>query len=119
MIRIAELAAGLASPQELRAAIAVFMASASRREPALARKLLNPAGVGDSQPALERALSEMEEAIRTAGIDGADVDEAAWESLYRTVSRPFPAPATGQIAVKVINHYGDEVMKVYPVPSSR
>ena len=36
-------------------------------------------------------------------------------SLYRTESRPFPAPMTGQIAVKVINHYGDEVMKVYTV----
>jgi len=34
-------------------------------------------------------------------------------SLYRTVSRPFAPPATGKIAVKVINHYGDEVMKVY------
>lgn len=45
----------------------------------------------------------------------ADIDEEAWASLYRTVSRPFSAPATGRIAVKVINHYGDEVMKVYTV----
>jgi hypothetical protein len=30
-------------------------------------------------------------------------------------SRPFIAPETGKIAVKVINHYGDEVMKVYAV----
>jgi adenine-specific DNA-methyltransferase len=45
-----------------------------------------------------------------------DVDEAAWESLYRTVSRPFPAPSEGnKIAVKVINDYGDEVMKVFEV----
>ena len=43
----------------------------------------------------------------------ADIDEEAWASLYRTVSRPFPMPGTGRIAVKVINHYGDEVMKVY------
>jgi adenine-specific DNA-methyltransferase len=28
---------------------------------------------------------------------------------------PFPAPASGKIAVKVINHYGDEVLKVFPV----
>ena len=35
--------------------------------------------------------------------------------LYRTESRPFPVPETGKIAVKVINHYGDEVMKVYEV----
>ena len=45
----------------------------------------------------------------------AEVDEEAWASLYRTTSRPFPAPSTGKIAVKVINHYGDEVLKVYPV----
>ena len=37
----------------------------------------------------------------------------AWSSLYSTVSRPFPRPTTGRIAVKVINHYGDEVLKVY------
>ncbi len=45
----------------------------------------------------------------------ADVDEAAWASLYQTVSRPFARPETGRIAVKVINHYGDEVLKVYQV----
>jgi adenine-specific DNA-methyltransferase len=43
----------------------------------------------------------------------AEVDEAAWEALYTTKSRPFDPPQTGKIAVKVINHYGDEVMKVY------
>ena len=45
----------------------------------------------------------------------AEIDEATWNSLYSTVSRPFPAPSTGKIAVKVINHYGDEVMRVYNV----
>ncbi|HEY3670025.1 MAG TPA: site-specific DNA-methyltransferase [Acidimicrobiia bacterium] len=45
----------------------------------------------------------------------ADIDEGAWSSLYSTVSRPFDAPSTGKIAVKVINHYGDEVMHVYDV----
>ncbi|MGH7719023.1 MAG: DNA methylase, partial [Gemmatimonadaceae bacterium] len=35
-----------------------------------------------------------------------------WQSLYSTVSRPFDAPESGKIAVKVINHYGDEVLKV-------
>jgi adenine-specific DNA-methyltransferase len=43
----------------------------------------------------------------------ADIAEEAWASLYSTTSRPFPKPDTGKIAVKVINHYGDEVMKVY------
>jgi adenine-specific DNA-methyltransferase len=43
----------------------------------------------------------------------ADIDEEAWATLYRTESRPFPKPATGRIAVKVINDYGDEVVKVF------
>jgi len=45
----------------------------------------------------------------------ADIDEDAWASLYSTTSRPFPTPSTGKIAVKVINDYGDEVVKVYEV----
>jgi len=45
----------------------------------------------------------------------ADFDEAAWSSLNSTVSRPFPVPASGSIAIKVINHYGDEILKVYEV----
>lgn len=44
-----------------------------------------------------------------------EVDEEMWESLKRTTSRPFPRPKTGRIAVKVINHLGDEVMKVMGV----
>jgi adenine-specific DNA-methyltransferase len=45
----------------------------------------------------------------------AEIDEAAWASLYLTTSRPFDRPKAGKIAVKVINHYGDEVLKVFPV----
>jgi adenine-specific DNA-methyltransferase len=45
----------------------------------------------------------------------ADIDEDAWATLYQTVSRPFPKPETGKIAVKVINDYGDEVMQVFEV----
>ena len=45
----------------------------------------------------------------------AEINEDAWEQLYRTKSRPFRRPDTGKIAVKVINHYGDEVLRVYPV----
>ncbi len=45
----------------------------------------------------------------------AEIDEAAWAALYSTKSRPFDAPKTGKIAVKVINHYGDEVLKVYAI----
>ncbi|MEU8404362.1 hypothetical protein AB0C28_55120 [Nonomuraea sp. NPDC048892] len=44
-----------------------------------------------------------------------DIDEAAWEQLYTTRSLPFPIPDTGKIAVKVINHYGDEVLQIYDV----
>ena len=45
----------------------------------------------------------------------AEIDKEAWETLYRDTSRPFPPPSTGRFAVKVINHFGDEVMKVFGV----
>ncbi len=48
----------------------------------------------------------------------AEIDEDAWASLHSDLSRPFPAPETGHIAVKVINHLGDEVMKVFRVPNT-
>jgi hypothetical protein len=52
------------------------------------------------------------------GITQAEIDEPAWATLYSTVSRPFDPPKTGKIAIKVINHYGDEVLKVYEVKES-
>ena len=45
----------------------------------------------------------------------AEIVPEAWESLRRSVSRPFAKPESGRIAVKVINHLGDEVMKVFRV----
>jgi len=45
----------------------------------------------------------------------AEIDLDAWESLNSEVSVPFAKPSTGRIAVKVMNHLGDEVMKVYRV----
>jgi adenine-specific DNA-methyltransferase len=45
----------------------------------------------------------------------AEIEEAAWSALYSTKSRPFDKPESGKIAVKVINHYGDEVLKVIKV----
>jgi adenine-specific DNA-methyltransferase len=45
----------------------------------------------------------------------AEIDEEAWSSLYSDTSRPFAKPKSGRIAVKVINHLGDEVMKVFSV----
>jgi len=59
-------------------------------------------GANDPYKALKTALK-------------AEIDEAAWSTLYRATSRPFARPRTGRIAVKVINHFGDEVMKVYTV----
>tara|TARA_R110001592_G_scaffold361122_1_gene671017 strand:- start:2393 stop:5251 length:2859 start_codon:yes stop_codon:yes gene_type:complete len=57
---------------------------------------------GDPYAALKRALK-------------ADIDEDAWAGLHSTVSRPFPKPESGHICVKVINHFGDEVQKVFAV----
>ncbi|MGP9819353.1 site-specific DNA-methyltransferase [Salinarimonas sp. NSM] len=44
-----------------------------------------------------------------------EVDEEAWGTLYSAVSRDFARPKTGRIAVKVINHFGDEVMRILQV----
>jgi adenine-specific DNA-methyltransferase len=57
----------------------------------------------------DRPYDKLKRALR------AEIDEAAWSSLYTTKSRPFDPPDTGKISVKVINHYGDEVLKVYEV----
>jgi len=59
-------------------------------------------GAGDPYERLKRALK-------------AEVDESAWSALYSTTSYPFDKPSKGKIAVKMINHYGDEVLKVYEV----
>ena len=45
----------------------------------------------------------------------AEIDAEAWESIHKDISRPFEVPSTGRIAVKIINHLGDEVMKVFPI----
>ncbi|RZB37098.1 MAG: adenine-specific DNA-methyltransferase [Desulfobacteraceae bacterium Eth-SRB2] len=45
----------------------------------------------------------------------AEVNQEAWDTLNSDISRPFDRPASGRIAVKVINHLGDEVMKVFRV----
>ena len=49
----------------------------------------------------------------------AEIDEDAWATLHSATSRPFPRPESGRIAVKVINHLGDEVMKVFRVGSGK
>lgn len=45
----------------------------------------------------------------------AEINAEAWETLHSDISRPFARPSSGRIAVKVINHLGDEVMKVFRV----
>ena len=45
----------------------------------------------------------------------AEINEDAWSTLHSDTSRPFNKPDSGRIAVKVINHLGDEVMKVFRV----
>jgi len=57
----------------------------------------------------EEPFERLKKALR------AEISETAWASLHATKSRPFTAPERGKIAVKVINHYGDEVLKVYDV----
>lgn len=60
--------------------------------------------LGDSDP-----YARLKKALR------ADIDESAWAALYSTRSLPFPKPDSGRIAVKVINNYGDEVLKTYDI----
>ena len=45
----------------------------------------------------------------------AEINEEAWATLHSDISRSFDKPKSGRIAVKVINHLGDEVMKVFKV----
>jgi adenine-specific DNA-methyltransferase len=49
----------------------------------------------------------------------AEIDEAEWAKLYSTTSVPFETPKSGKIAVKVISHFGDEVLKVIPLLSEK
>jgi adenine-specific DNA-methyltransferase len=59
-------------------------------------------GAGDPYSALKTTLK-------------AEINEEAWATLNSDTSRPFDRPQSGRIAVKVINHLGDEVMKVFRV----
>ena len=56
--------------------------------------------------------------MRGAGLDLLMVCGFSFDPPLRrdsTVSRPFPTPETDKIAIKVINHYGDEVLQVYEI----
>ena len=45
----------------------------------------------------------------------AEIDKQAWDRLNSAVLRSFPKPDSGRIAVKAVNHLGDEVMKIFDV----
>ena len=64
--------------------------------------LLDSIGQNDPYKALKTTLK-------------AEINQEAWETLHSDTSRPFHKPESGRIAVKVINHLGDEVMKVFRV----
>jgi adenine-specific DNA-methyltransferase len=49
----------------------------------------------------------------------AEIDEGEWSTLYSATSQPFDLPKSGKIAVKVINHYGDEVLSRWFDPTRR
>ena len=57
----------------------------------------------------DKPMEKLEKALRT------QVDSEVWDSIYGTISRPFPKPKTNKIALKVINHFGDEVLKVFEI----
>ena len=59
-------------------------------------------GAGDPYKSLKKTLK-------------AEINEETWATLNSDTSRPFDKPPSGRIAVKVINHLGDEVMKVFRV----
>lgn len=55
----------------------------------------------------DRPMERLQKALKS------EVNDEVWSSMYSTQSRPFPLPNSKKIAVKVINHYGDEVLKVF------
>ncbi len=79
-----------------------FVDTDYRPGPFVTRQAYFPGASVDPYQALKKTLK-------------ADVDPETWASLRRTVSRPFPRPASGRIAVKAINALGDEAMKVVRV----
>ena len=70
---------------------------------------LNPAQPGLRFRKLDRARDPNFWSVK------AEINQEAWETLNSDTSRSFARPTSGRIAVKVINHLGDEVMKVFKV----
>jgi adenine-specific DNA-methyltransferase len=57
----------------------------------------------------DKPMEKLQKALK------ADIDEEAWSRMYGTVSRQFNLPNNKKIAIKVINHYGDEVLRVFDI----
>lgn len=57
----------------------------------------------------DKPMEKLKKALKS------EIDEDVWASVYSTKSRPFEIPSSGKVAVKVINHYGDEVLRVFEV----
>ncbi|MFI6075817.1 site-specific DNA-methyltransferase [Actinoplanes sp. NPDC051343] len=88
--------------------IALWMIDTDYNEEEFFVRQIYFAGTAGKPDALD-PYSRLRKALR------AQIDESAWASLYGHRSRPFLRPESRKIAVKVINNYGDEVVKVYEV----
>ena len=83
----------------------------SHREAALSELSIPP--VGPQIATTYTGANDPYKALKTTL--KAEINEEAWATLNSDTSRPFDKPESGRIAVKVINHFGDEVMKVFSV----
>jgi adenine-specific DNA-methyltransferase len=108
MLRVAIMGVDVFKPQtgevisEGKEGIALWMIDTDYNEESFFVRHAYFLGANDPYKALKTTLK-------------AEIDEDAWRTLHSDVSRPFAKPASGRIAVKVINHLGDEVMKVFAV----
>ncbi|MGG1574529.1 site-specific DNA-methyltransferase [Fictibacillus sp. NRS-1165] len=57
----------------------------------------------------DKQLEKLKRALK------ADIDSHVLDSIHSTKSREFKRPTTGKIAIKVINYFGDEVLKVFHI----
>jgi len=57
----------------------------------------------------DKPMEKLQKALK------ADINESAWSSMYGTLSRAFNSPKNKKIAIKVINHFGDEVLRVFEI----
>ena len=102
LLALCSLAAPLVNCSDGPAGIACWLIDTDYNEESFFVRHAYFLGANDPYKVLKRTLKT-------------DINEDAWASLNSDTSRPFDKPMSGRIAVKVINHLGDEVMKVYRV----